>query len=193
MDFYGKFRPIVTESNTVERKKLYVKFNEALNHGHIFVSAPTGYGKTLSVYLWLKSEGLDCTWINLDKHDNSLASFCENLKNASNSVSCRKAVKIPATNKTPELYRALDAFYLANESSVLVLDDFHFINDKDLLSYLNLVFKRTYASSRVVLISRSKPPESFLEMALNGEILIIGWQDLMFDEIETDFFLGKRG
>lgn len=174
MDFFGKFGPIVSESDTIDRKKLYITFNEAFKRGHIFVSAPTGYGKTLSIYLWIKSEGFDCSWINLDKLDNSLASFRE------------------ATKKTA-LNGDFDAVPLGKASKVLVLDDFQFIDDKDLLNYLSMLLKRSYASSRMVLISRTKPPEAFVELTLNGELQIIGLQNLMFDKYETDFFLSKRG
>jgi len=180
----------------VHRQRLFNLLDLRLPRPLTLVSAPAGYGKTVLVSSWLESSSRPSAWLSLDENDNDLRLFpiyfLASIRNTFSDVGSKTLAMVDALT-IPTV--AVLAGNLANEIDlieqpfILVLDDFHHINNESVLNLLTLLLRHPPQPMHLVLIGRRDP--SLPISTLRGQSLVteIRTQDLRFNEVETATYL----
>jgi LuxR family maltose regulon positive regulatory protein len=160
------------------------------------VSAPAGYGKSVLISSWLEASDCPGAWISLDKNDNDLRQF----------IACFLAAvnrHIPeAGRKTHGLLNAaalapgsvlahslIDDLERIEQPFILVLDDYHLIEEKSIHETLNEILKHALQSLHLVVATRHDPPLPLFRYRALGQMTEIRAKDLRFSIAETSAFL----
>jgi hypothetical protein len=72
---HTKLMPPRPHAAVIPRSDLLARLDAALGSKLILVSAPTGYGKTTLVSMWLAGRDFASAWVNLDGNDNDPTRF----------------------------------------------------------------------------------------------------------------------
>ncbi len=162
------------------------------------VSAPAGYGKSTLLSNWLMSN-LPSAWISLDENDNDFHTFLSYLLAAVQTLFPHDVENTKALLNAPNFPpMATLAHSLINEldnidqSFILVLDDYHTINDKTVHGFISEILQHPPEALHLVVSSRLDPPfglARFRAKRLMGEIRI---QDLRFSLKEIGALLEKE-
>ncbi|MDR0323907.1 MAG: hypothetical protein LBI12_05630, partial [Treponema sp.] len=178
-----------------KRQRLNNLFTEAVKFPLIVVNAGTGYGKTCAASDFLKEYQPTTLWIQLSERDNVGARLWENFAHSAAQVNVpfAKAIRelgFPDTKEKTNKYMALAYSHLEIKPRVIVLDDFHCINDSSVIRFLEdcLVIKLPPGTS-VILLSRSTPHVNFARFISRDLMFNITENDLRFTENElTQYF-----
>lgn len=150
----------------ISRESMFTVRHEAVQSNVLFISAPTGYGKTTFLTRW--SEELDehIAWLSVDESDNQALHFfgyiIYTVYSACNLLPKKKLQKKLAKADRNELdamwsyYKELDR---GKEKPVrLIIDDFHHINDPELLEMIQYFVVNLPESLKICFASRHLPP-----------------------------------
>jgi LuxR family maltose regulon positive regulatory protein len=182
----------------VQRLQLLRRLNEGLAAGHplTLVSAPAGFGKTLCIAEWINTLELPNAWLSLEADDDDAGRFFtylittlqqldENLGREIGSV--LRAGQLPPADT---ISAALINDVLAWEGrGVLILDDFHVIQDRFSLQVLEKLIANLPRSLHVVLLTREDPPLPLARLRANNQLTEIRASDLRFSDGEAAEFL----
>ena len=193
-----KFYVPAVRSEQVSRPRLNDMLNSGMGKKLILVSAPAGYGKTTLVSKWLRETGTPCAWLSLDIEDNSPVRFLQYILG-----SVQTAIPDMGGNMPGMLQSAQPAQYenlvnnLVNELAslsgpfVLVLDDFHMINDKAVLNIVNYFLEHLPDQKVLVLLTRIDPPLPLSRLRVRNQLVDIRADQLRFTRDETAAFLNN--
>jgi LuxR family maltose regulon positive regulatory protein len=195
--FISQNPQIVSEDELyLERPRLMGSLERALACPVTSVVAGEGYGKTHSVYSFLRNYDAVTTWIQVSERDNRAQRFWENYTGAV-SLYHRNVGNLLANLGFPETTRQFDRYMtllqqelIAQIRYVLVLDDFHLIRDSPVLRFLDRYLAAVPLANRaIVLVSRKEPAINSLSLLSKGRLSRITVEDLRFTEQETgDYF-----
>lgn len=184
----------------VLRNELVNIFQQEGNKRVIFVSAPAGYGKTVSALLWLGNSEHIPIWIGLDTYDNSPAIFYKLL--------CTGILSIQPDNKAMEeilrsssftsspvehTIRLLAEFIPDGRKYAIILDDLHLITNEELLKSLFLVHKRLPLSFITLVLTRNIITDEHIEVIGREKIAIITAERLTFSSNEIQEYFQHSG
>lgn len=193
---HTKLMPPRLRDSAVSRQALMKRLDAGLNRKLTLVSAPTGFGKTTLVSMWIASRDFASAWVTLDKNDNDPSRFWTYFVSAlrtfdpalgKTSLSALNAPQIPSFHAflTPlinDLARLTGPY-------VLVAEDFHFITSKETSDGLAFLIQNLPDALHLVLITRTHPDLPLPLLRARNELLEIGPHDLRFDAQETETFL----
>ena len=195
-----KFTPAQLPEIYAPRHELLNYFQKASETRLIYISAPAGFGKTVSALLWLKNSGRQSVWLGLDSYDNSLSVFYKLLATAIASTqpdneNMRRALHNPTFSSSPVAHIAelLVEFRPDNNRFALVLDDMHLVTNEEIAKSLPDVLKRLPRSFTVLILSRKEPSSAILEMEQAGRAEIIRKDHLAFSESEAHQYFVSMG
>jgi LuxR family transcriptional regulator, maltose regulon positive regulatory protein len=191
-----KFYVPSINSKQVSRPRLADLLNGGMDKTIILVSAPAGYGKTTLVSKWLKDTGVSSAWLSLDAGDNDPTRFLQYLITAIQSITPSVGNDLlymlqgaqPAQHEnvinllTNELASISDPF-------VLVLDDFHVINNETVLSIISYLLEHLPHQKHLVLLTRIDPPLPLSRLRVRNQLLDIRADQLRFTRDEIAAFL----
>ena len=168
--------PVPIPDICAPREKLVERIDTAAKKSLVFFQSPGGYGKSVSILLWLRKSGLNSAWRCFDEYDDSPALFyllfCRSLfAILPSNEELLSVLESPAFRDAPvELtIDILSKADFGSEKVVLVLDDFHTINSEPILKALPFVLKRLPDNIIVFFLSRGVVPVVF-EQFFNTEI-----------------------
>lgn len=160
------------------------------------VTAPAGYGKTSLVSDWVTHFAPQSVWISLDVRSNTLQTFVSDLIEAIGRISPTgaKAAQTMASHSqypNPEHVARVLADDLAGleDHLVVVLDDFHEIDDQATLAFLDTLLQSNCPHLHVVLCSRQQPALSIDALGTHGQFLEIDTATLAFNREEVADYL----
>lgn len=158
----------------------------------ILVVGAAGYGKSITISQWLTKRRCNYGWISLDSDCNDLRTFLEYLVGS---------IQINYPGKFSELHSICDATVLPgeriisdlflneittfDEKFVVVLDDYHFINNDQIHRVLNQILKYPSEYLQIIVISRKDPPLDLSVLKAYGEVGEVRMSNLKFDEKEA--------
>ena len=163
-----------------ERPRLSALLDQALEDSArlTLVSAPPGYGKTVTVTGWLASQGLACAWLSLDPADNDLARFVRYLVASLRAVrpevgDATEGLFGPGANPGPDLVGAtlLDGLASSDDAFVLVLDDYHVISAESIHRLVRFLIERGPPFGHLVLLTREDPPLPLARLRAHGRLV----------------------
>lgn len=181
----------------LERPRLRKRFDAALCRKVIMITAPAGYGKTVFLSEALTNINHPVAWLSLDKRDNYLAVFWTSLIMAIQKVQPGLGEHSLAMLRfsKPSLEEALTE--LINEISkvvpdlIIVLDDYHEINSKDIHDSLAFMLQYLPTEVHLFIVSRIETPLTLERLRGRGHLAEIKSTDLQFTEEETYAFLNE--
>jgi LuxR family transcriptional regulator, maltose regulon positive regulatory protein len=193
---HTKLMPPRLRSATIRREDLIKRLDSGLDGRLILLSAPTGFGKTTLISMWIASRDFDAAWLTLDENDNDPSRFWTYFISAlrtfdpavgKTTLSTLNAPHIPSIQSllTPLIN---DMTRLAGPH-VLVLDDFHFIKSKEISDDLSFVIQHVPDTLHLVLITRAQPDFPLPLLRARNDLLEFDTRDLRFNARETESFL----
>ncbi len=184
----------------VHRPRLVQRLNEGLAAGRrlTLVSAPAGFGKTTGVSEWVHSLELPVTWLSLDPADDDPERFFTYLVAALRKVDEKVGREVEAALPSGQLPSAeAIATTLVNDLAefpgrfVLVLDDFHLLQDRLILQVLETLVINLPPSLHLVLLTREDPSLPLARLRANNQLTEVRAGELRFTTEETDRFLNE--
>ena len=195
-----KFIPTPMPEVCAPRTSVLNRFEQEAANRLAVVSAPAGYGKTVSTLLWLRASKRKSVWIGLDEYDNAPFVFYK--------LFCTGILSIQPDNEKMEEILNSKAFYSSpventirflleftqdDGAYALVLDDLHTITNKKILKALPLILKRMPHSFVILLLSRNKLPDELQEFAESRGSVPITADELSFSAEEIQTYYGALG
>jgi LuxR family maltose regulon positive regulatory protein len=186
----------------VRRRRLLDKIQAALNHKLTLVSAPAGFGKTTLLSEWIRDNQppIPTSWLSLEEADNDPRRFWEYF------IAALRTLQPDIGEITLELLHAsqpmpvesvltplINDFTGIQQDSLLVLDDYHFVQSEQVHSGINFLLEHLPPRLHLVIATRADPPLPIAHLRGKGTILEIGADDLRFTAEETGTLLNSLG
>ena len=188
-----KLRPPRRRRATVERGRLADPGVADTGPALTLVSAPAGFGKTTLVSEWLTSART--AWLGLDPGDDEPTRFWTYVVAAleealpdlgSESGSLLRDPRLPIDVALATLINDVEA---AATDVVLVLDDYHVIQDPRIHASVSFLLDHLPAQLRLVIATRADPPLPLASMRAAGELREVRAADLRFTAEEAAEYL----
>ena len=183
----------------LERPRLRRLLDDAVNYPLVAVYAGSGYGKTRSIYSFVRESGAYTTWMQLSEQDNEPAHFWEKYAQMISltwpeSGAQLKAIGFPDSEEAFKRFAKVRADTLASpEKHFFVYDDFHLLSNPVVLRNFERIMNGTPPNATVILLSRSMPEINITNMMLRERIFTISEDDLRFTEDEVSKYLSNLG
>jgi LuxR family maltose regulon positive regulatory protein len=180
----------------VARPRLRERLRRDADVRLVLVSAPAGFGKTTLLAEWF-DEAFDdgpVAWISLDPSDSDPSMFWSCIVTALDGVgSLEPTVRdlldvspLPTELLITALVNELDA---STDDVWLVLDDFHAVDNRDVVRGIATLLDRLPSHVHVVMSTRSDPDLPLPRWRSRGELVEIRAADLRFTSDETAAYL----
>lgn len=182
----------------VERPQLLDKLDQAENSRLILVTAPAGYGKTTAIAFWLAKRNKPVAWVSLDQSENDPLMFLAYVVGALQNVhvaSCRSADTLIQSPEPPSIEVILT--YLLNDLScmdqdcLLVLDDFHVIDDEEVHTAVTFLIEKAPANLQILIASRHQPELPLAKLQARNQVTSLNVLDLRFNHTESAQFVNN--
>lgn len=184
-----------TRQHWVRRERLVEQVHRAVGRQVALVAAPAGYGKTILLAQWLaRSDGLKAAWVSLDPGDNDPQRLWTHVAAALDRAGCVVPTIRPTrtrrrhaagTSADAELPKVLTALAATPEEIVLILDDFHFIQDQECHAQVEFLVDNLPPQAHLVISTRADPGLRLGRIRASGELAEIRASDLCFSAAET--------
>jgi LuxR family maltose regulon positive regulatory protein len=162
------------------------------------VSAAPGSGKTSLLSEWHADprENRPFAWISLDAADNDMVRFWDGLLAALQTIaphvgsSAQASLHSPGTTVADQaLPLLINDLTILPEPVVLVLDDYHSIENSEIHSTIELLVERLPSAAHLVISTRSDPRLPLSRLRARGQLTEIRAADLRFNVAEAGAFL----
>ena len=164
----------------------------------ILVAAAPGSGKTSLLSEWHADprEQRPFAWISLDTADNDPVRFWDGVIAALQTTvpevggSAQAALHSPGTTVADQVLPLLiNDLAELTAPVVIVLDDYHLIENGDVHGAIELLVERLPSAAQLVISTRSDPPLPLSRLRARGQLTEIRGADLRFDVTEAGAFL----
>jgi LuxR family maltose regulon positive regulatory protein len=161
-----KIRVPPRRDGTVARGRLHQRIEESLSHVLTLVVAPAGYGKTTLLADWAagRATEADIAWVCLDEEDRDPARFFRYVVAALRTVApaLGGATLALLEGHRPAAAREVATMLLAEVADlprrvVLVLDDYHLLESREIDAALQLLVERMPEPLRLIVATRERP------------------------------------
>jgi LuxR family maltose regulon positive regulatory protein len=162
------------------------------------LSASAGSGKTSLLSEWHAdpSEPRPFAWVSLDAADNDPVRFWDGALAAFQTIVSSVGVAAQASLHSPGttvddhvLPLLINDLATAAEPVVLVLDDYHLIENAQIHRSVELLIERLPPTAHLVIATRSDPPLPLSRLRARGQLTELRAADLRFNAAEADAFL----
>jgi LuxR family transcriptional regulator, maltose regulon positive regulatory protein len=181
------------------------RLRELLNRGAAskltLVSAPAGFGKTTLLIEWLAvapAGERSAAWLSLDASDNHPASFWTYLITALRTVAPGVGASALSLLQSPRpppietvLAPLLNELGAVSHGVVLVLDDYHVIDARDVQEGMAFLLDHLPPQVRLVLASRADPVLPLAGLRGRGDLAEVRAADLRFTPAEAAAYLNE--
>jgi ATP/maltotriose-dependent transcriptional regulator MalT len=184
----------------VARPRLSERLSRGAESALTLVSAPAGFGKTTLLAEWLAvaaAGGRSVAWLSLDQRDNDPALFWTYAVAALNTGAPADGAGALAHLQPPQppneagLVALLNDLDTISNDVVLVLDDYHVIDARDVQDALAFLLEHLPPQIHLVIASRTDPPLPLARLRGRGELAEIRAADLRFTPSEAAAYLNE--
>ncbi len=184
--------------NAVLRPHLLKRLNDGLERKLTLISAPAGFGKTTLVSEWAAQCQRPIAWLSLDTEHNDPMRFLAYLVAALQTVTPAAGSRLQNVFQSPQM-PSLEAVLtiLLNEITthlgpfVLVLDDYHTIDDQTVDQALIFLVENQPPQMHLVITTRQDPPLPLARLRARYQMTELRAADLRFTPAETAEFLNR--
>ncbi|OOM16188.1 helix-turn-helix transcriptional regulator [Clostridium saccharobutylicum] len=189
----GIFRP-----KLVHRKRITSMLSQIFEVPVFFISAPMGYGKTTSVRNFLENKKeIQTIWFDVGNKKNDdiwmWYKFCKSIKSSNLSLSKRLSeYGFPKSDKY--VYEIIDIIKdELKQKTVIVIDDWYDKETEYINDFLKIICLEEISNLHIVIISRNRPSNEYIELELKQKCIIMWQDDISFTFEETvEFFKLNR-
>ncbi|MBA3339876.1 MAG: helix-turn-helix transcriptional regulator, partial [Geodermatophilaceae bacterium] len=184
----------------VARPRLSASLSREAESALTLVSAPAGFGKTTLLAQWLAADpggGRSAAWLSLDKRDNDPALFwtyvVAALQTAVPAVGAG-ALSLPQSPQQPiesVLTTLLNDLSAVPNDVVLVLDDYHVIEARDVQDGMAFLLEHLPPQVHLMIASRADPALPMSRLRGRGELVEIRAADLRCTPDEAAAYLNE--
>ncbi|HLO16602.1 MAG TPA: AAA family ATPase, partial [Anaerolineales bacterium] len=184
----------------VPREKVLRQLSEGVQDGHLLtlVSAPPGYGKTTTIRMWVEKAGHPVAWVSLEKSDNDLKQFITYvltaLQQADDDLG-QAALEVVENVQEIDLQQILgllvNDLYGLDQLVILVLEDYHLIENEKIDQLIELLLNQTIAKLHLVITTREDPNLPLTRLRVRNQLTEIRAADLSFSLNEADAFFSN--
>ena len=178
-----------------KRPRLNSLFKEAVKYPVVVICAGAGYGKTSAVHDFLNNyEASIKALVQLSERDNMMSRFWENYvytltKENKTLAKLIGELGFPDTKDKQNQYQSLWHKHIESKRRILVLDDFHFIEDPSIIRFMNeCIFFKLPPGTSIFLVSRSTPRINISALESRNHVFKINEDDLRFTESELTLY-----
>ena len=184
----------------VARPRLSERLGRGAESALTLVSAPAGFGKTTLLAEWLAvdaADGRSVAWLSLDQRDNDPALFWTYLVAALNTgapgggAGALSLLQPPQPPNEAGLVALLNDLDAISDDVVLVLDDYHVIDARDVQDAMAFLLEHLPPQIHLVIASRTDPPLPLARLRGRGELAEIRAADLRFTPGEAAEYLNE--
>jgi len=182
----------------VERPLLFARLDAGLRARLVLVSAPAGFGKTTLLSTWISLRQVAAAWVALDRRDNDPTRFWSYFLAALQTRQPDLGRSAQAMLQTPQpppleaiLTSVLNEISLLPGAILLVLDDYHTIENPDIHQGIAFLLEHASAQLHLLIASRSEPPLPLPALRVRRELVELGPDDLRFSHDEAAAFLSR--
>src|SRR5674476_331390 len=184
----------------VARPTLRERLSRGAESALTLVSAPAGFGKTTLLTEWLAAapaDGRSAAWLSLDQRDNDPAVFwtylVAALKTAAHGVGAGALSLLQSPQAPIEVVLAtlLNDLSAISNDVVLVLDDYHVIDSRDVQDGMAFLLEHLPPQMHLVIASRADPALPLPRLRGRGELVEIRAADLRFTPDEAAAYLNE--
>jgi len=171
--------------------------NGGMHRKLTLISAPAGYGKTTLLSEWAAGSQWRLGWITLSAADNDterfLAYLISAMQTAGAGLSKLESLLGPSFSLQPISLDAILAILVNQLSSsaerlVIVLDDYHLIENHEIHEFLNALLDNLPANIHWVISTRADPPLRLARLRAKDQLNEITERDLRFTLQEAETF-----
>ena len=184
--------------NLVARPRLSERLSRGAESALTLVSAPAGFGKTTLLAQWLAAAAAgerSVAWLSLDQRDNDPALFWTYLVAALNADAPGEGagtlLQPPQPPNEAGLVALLNDLDAISNDVVLVLDDYHVIDARDVQDAMAFLLEHLPPQIHLVIASRTDPPLPLARLRGRGELAEIRAADLRFTPGEAAAYLNE--
>jgi LuxR family transcriptional regulator, maltose regulon positive regulatory protein len=181
----------------VSRPRLSALLDRGSEAALTLVSAPAGFGKTTLLTEWLAAERRPTAWLALDQRDNDPVVFwtyvLSALQTTAHGVGAAALALLQSSHTSMDevlttLVNELDAM---TDDLVLVLDDYHVIEARDVHDRMAFLLEHLPAHVQLVIAARADPALPVARMRARGELVEVRAEDLRFTTEEAAAYLDE--
>lgn len=174
----------------LRRPRLLKQIDLALKSGMCWLAAPAGYGKTTAFVDYLRSSAAKYVWFRIDEGDQDIARFFDYLARSLDSTEAAAAMPVFGSEYAEQPKAFARRFFRAyfaqlKPGTILVLDDLHYADTADFRSMLAVLLRELPNTLRCACLSRTLPQEELGDLALGGQLTVIGQSALEFSDAEA--------
>ncbi|MGC5326287.1 LuxR C-terminal-related transcriptional regulator [Brevibacillus sp. SYSU BS000544] len=183
----------------IARPRLIKYLNRALACKVSIITSPPGFGKSTLLGEWVNQLQVPVGWLSLDSGDNDLVRFWVYVIAALQKVKKglgSQALALLQSSVQPDLENVMAL--LVNElvtvegDFVLILDDYHVIEDSEVHHSMMQLIRRLPANMHVCLASRTEVPFSLGSLRAKGVLHEVSIADLRFTSDEISAYWNKE-
>ena len=205
---------IPRNAQALERDHLFKKLDQLRDQQTIWITSPAGSGKTTLLSKYLEIRDISCLWYQVDMGDDDPATFFHYLGLAALSRAPHTKKTFPAltpeylsglTIFTQKFFEELCSFLLSSsrkktgksheqpKGTAIVFDNCQDVSpDSSIFTIILNGLARIPSGINVFLISRTAPPPVYARMQANGQMGLLGWNDLRLSYEETEHIIRMR-
>jgi LuxR family transcriptional regulator, maltose regulon positive regulatory protein len=174
------------------RERLFEKLSTASeSECHVIISAGAGFGKSTLLAQWFREMHVIPAWLSLDEHDNNPHRFFKYLaaslgnRYKVDSDSVEVLLKTTGAADTQVILETIfDLITSIDEKVYIVLDDFHLIENQEVIHGIEFLMKHLPDKKTFMFLSRVDPQISVSKLRLNQKLLELRESDLRFNRDE---------
>jgi LuxR family maltose regulon positive regulatory protein len=184
----------------MHRAELVRRLIEGRSTRVTLISAPAGSGKTSLLSEWHahRDESRSFAWISLDGADNDPVRFWDEMLGALQThdadlgLSAQASLHSPGTTVEDQVLPLLiNDLATLSDSVVVVLDDYHLIENPHIHGAVELMIERLPPTCHLAVATRSDPPLPLSRLRARGQLTELRASDLRFDLTEAGVFLNN--
>jgi len=186
------------QPKVVLRPRLIERLNQGLRRKLTLISAPAGFGKTTLVSEWVAGCGRSVAWLSLDEAENDFPRFLAYLVASLQTVAANigegvlRTIQSPQTPPTESILTSLlNEITAVPDNFVLVLDDYHVMDAKQVDNALTFLVEHLPPQMHLVIATREDPNLPLARYRARGQMTELRVADLCFTLPETAGFLNQ--
>jgi len=195
----SRCRPPKKLASAVSRSRLDQALAKARKAGTTLLVAPAGTGKTELLSQWsqaLHQQRVASAWLTLTKTDKPLemmmASILESFRRAIAPEQQPREDILPMRELQDRLVDLINHLDSCGQTVVFFVDGYDSIADEDVHDVLRRFILDLPANVSTIIASRRPVPWSVSKLRVSGELKVLGYQEIRFDDKETKELIAQH-
>ena len=182
----------------VHRKRIEIRLNGIFQVPIFFICGPMGYGKTTAVKIFLeKKKEISVVWFNGTNEENDdiwmWHKFGSSIKKSNLKMS-ERLINFGIPKSSMDNHRIIEAIREEiHQKTVLVIDDWDDKRTVFIKSLLKAIALEGINDLHIVIISRNRPKDEYIELEAKQKCIVMGQDDIAFTFDETVEFFETNG